>query len=60
MDTLVQLPRCVILQKWKAFPLMHAYLSTLSMSASKGKLRSHALKVILRSIETAKYTLVNG
>jgi len=58
MDTLVQLPRCVILQKWEAFPLMHAYQSTLSLSASEGKLRSHALKVTLRSIETAEYILV--
>jgi len=43
MDTLVQLRRCVILQKWKAFPLMHAYHSTLRLCASEGKLRSHAL-----------------
>jgi hypothetical protein len=58
MDTLAQLPRCVILQEWKAFPLMHAYRSTLSLCAYKGKLRSHALKVILRSIEPSEYTLV--
>jgi hypothetical protein len=53
MDTLVRLSRCVILQKWKAFPLMHAYHSTLSLCASKSKLRPHALKVILRSIGTS-------
>ena len=58
MDTLVQLPRCVILQKWKAFPLMHACHNTLSLCASKGKLRSHALKVTVRSTETSEYTLV--